>query len=135
MIFTAPRNPPSSANASANAPLSLSPQGGAAPAAAPEPPARVAAINPAPAAASGGGYVVQVSSQKTEADAQASYRALQSKFSGVLGNRPPVVKKVDIPEKGVFYRAFAGPFGSQEEASQMCNSLKSAGGQCFVQRN
>jgi len=134
----APRSPPTSANASANAPLSLSPQGGgAAPAAAPEPPARVAAVNPTSSAPapSGGGYVVQVSSQKTEADAQASYRALQSKFGGVLGNRPPVVKKVDIPEKGVFYRAFAGPFGSQEEASQMCNSLKSAGGQCFVQRN
>jgi hypothetical protein len=136
-----PRNPPTSANASANAPLSLSPAPGApAPAAAPEPPARVAAVAPttaAPAAASGagGGYVVQVSSQKTEADAQASYRALQGKFGTVLGTRAPVVKKVDIPEKGVFYRAFAGPFASQEEAVQMCTSLKTAGGQCFVQRN
>ncbi len=79
--------------------------------------------------------MVQVSSQKTEADAQASYRALQGKFSNVLGSRPPVVKKVDIPEKGVFYRAFAGPFASQEEAAQMCSNLKTAGGQCFVQRN
>jgi cell division septation protein DedD len=79
--------------------------------------------------------VVQVSSQKTEADAQASYRALQGKFGNVLGTRAPVVKKVDIPEKGVFYRAFAGPFASQEEAVQMCTSLKTAGGQCFVQRN
>ncbi len=132
------RSPPTSANASANAPLSLSPAPGSPQAAAaPEPPARVAAVAPsaAPAAPSGGGYVVQVSSQKTEADAQASYRALQSKFGNVLGNRAPVVKKVDIPEKGVFYRAFAGPFGSQDEAVQMCTSLKAAGGQCFVQRN
>jgi cell division protein FtsN len=45
------------------------------------------------------------------------------------------VKRVDLGEKGVYYRAFAGPFGSSEEASQVCNSLKSAGGQCFVQRN
>ena len=76
----APRNP-SSANASANAPLSLTPQGGAAP----EPaPTRVAATNPAQAAppAAGGGYLVQVSSQKNEADAQASYRALQGKYPG-----------------------------------------------------
>ena len=87
------------------------------------------------AAPSGGGYVVQVSSQKTEADAHASYRSLQGKFGNVLGNRPPVVKRVDIPDKGVFYRAFAGPFASQEEAAQMCSNLKTAGGQCFVQRN
>ena len=53
-------------------------------------PTRVAATNPtqpAPAAASGGGYLVQVSSQKNEADAQASYRALQGKFPSVLGSR------------------------------------------------
>ena len=35
--------------------------------------------------AAGGGYLVQVSSQRTEADAQASYRALQGKFPAVLG--------------------------------------------------
>jgi len=27
-----------------------------------------------------------------------------------------------------------GPFGSQDEASKMCSSLKAAGGTCFVQR-
>jgi cell division septation protein DedD len=131
----APRNP-SSANASANAPLSLTPQ--AAPAAV-EPPARVAAANPtgsiAPAAGSGGGYVVQVSSQKNEADAQASYRALQSKFPTVLGSRAPLIKRADLGDKGVYYRAMVGPFGSQDEAAQLCGNLKTAGGQCVVQRN
>ena len=34
----------------------------------------------------------------------------------------------DLSEKGIFYRAFAGPFGSAEEATQVCNSLKAAGG-------
>jgi cell division septation protein DedD len=129
------RNPPTSANASANAPLSLNPQGGAAPAAA-EPPARVAAVAPAPAAApSSGGFVVQVSSQKTEADAQASYKALQGKFPAVLGSRPPLIKRADLGEKGVFYRATVGPFGSRDEAVQVCTSLKAAGGQCVIQGN
>jgi hypothetical protein len=130
----AQRNP-SSANASANAPLSLTPQGGA-PAAA-EPPARVAAVNPAPAAApaSSGGYVVQVSSQKTEADAQASYKSLQGKFPAVLGSRSPLIKRADLGEKGVFYRATVGPFGSRDEATQFCGNLKTAGGQCVVQSN
>ena len=91
----------------------------------------------APAATSpaAGGYLVQVSSQKNEADAQASYRALQSKFPNVLGSRSPVIKRADLGDKGVYYRAMVGPFGSPEEASQFCGSLKTAGGQCVVQRN
>ena len=129
------RNPPTSANASANGPLSLSPLGGAAPApAAAEPPARVAAVAPA-AAPSSGGFVVQVSSQKTEADAQASYKALQGKFPTVLGSRPPLIKRADLGEKGVFYRAMVGPFGSRDEAIQVCTNLKAAGGQCVIQGN
>ncbi|HKS18428.1 MAG TPA: SPOR domain-containing protein [Bradyrhizobium sp.] len=129
----APRAP-SSANASANGPLSLTPGTSAAA----EPPARVAAVNPAPAvpvAAGSGGYVVQVSSQKNEADAQASYRALQSKFPTVLGSRAPLIKRADLGDKGVYYRAMVGPFGSQDEATQFCGNLKTAGGQCVVQRN
>jgi hypothetical protein len=128
------RNPPSSANASANGPLSLNPQGGQDAA---EPPARVAAVNPAPAAApsTSGGFVVQVSSQKTEADAQASYKSLQSKFPNVLGSRSPLIKRADLGEKGVFYRATVGPFATRDEAAQFCINLKTAGGQCVIQSN
>ncbi|MDE2378345.1 SPOR domain-containing protein [Bradyrhizobium sp.] len=133
----APRNPPTAANASANGPLSLAPQ--AAPAAAP--PQRLAATNPtqiapAPApAVAGGGYLVQVSSQRSEADAHASYKALQSKFPAVLGSHSPVIKRADLGDKGVYYRAMVGPFGSSDEAAQFCGNLKTAGGQCVVQRN
>jgi hypothetical protein len=134
---TAPAPSAANANASsANAPLSLSPQG-AAPA--PAAPATTVATNTpvpiAPSASSGGGYLVQVSSQKNEADAQASYRVLQGKFPGVLGSHSAVIKRADLGEKGVYYRAMVGPFGSPDEASQFCGSLKSAGGQCVVQRN
>ena len=83
----------------------------------------------------GGGYMVQVASQKNEADAQASYRALQGKYPAVLGSRSPQIKRADLGDKGVYYRAMVGPFGSPDEASQFCGSLKTAGGQCVVQRN
>jgi hypothetical protein len=135
----APRTPPSAANASANAPLSLVPQGGQQPAAAAEPRTRVANTSPAPAApsasAGSGGYLVQVSSQKNEADAQASYRALQGKFPAVLGSRAPLIKRADLGDKGVYYRAMVGPFGTADEAKQFCGNLKSAGGQCVIQGN
>ena len=131
----ATRGSPSSANASANAPLSLTPQPGqAAPAA--ESRARVAATNSVPAASIGsGGYLVQVASQKNEFDAQASFRALQGKYPSVLGSRSPVIRRADLGEKGVYYRAMIGPFGSADEATQFCGNLKTAGGQCVVQRN
>jgi hypothetical protein len=128
------------ANASsANAPLSLAPQA-APPAPLADAPTRLAAVNPVQivpsgAGGSGGGYLVQVSSQRSEADAQASYRALQGKFPTVLGSRSPVIKRADLGDKGVYYRAMIGPFGSPDEASQFCGSLKTAGGQCIVQRN
>jgi cell division protein FtsN len=105
-------------------------------AAPPEPRTRVATTTPPQAAApSSGGYLVQVSSQRNEADAQTSFRSLQSKFPAVLGSRSPVIKRADLGEKGIYYRAMVGPFGTPDEASQFCGSLKTAGGQCVVQRN
>ena len=88
-----------------------------------------------PTVSSGGSFVVQVSSQRSEADAQASYRALQGKFPSVLGSRAPLIKRADLGDKGVYYRAMVGPFGSSEEAAQVCGNLKTAGGQCVVQKN
>jgi hypothetical protein len=136
----APRTSPSSANASANGPLSLAPEAG--PSASPSPaPQRMAATNPAqiapaPSTAGGaGGYLVQVSSQRSESDAKASYKALQGKFPAVLGSHSPLIKRADLGDKGVYYRAMVGPFGSSEEAAQFCGNLKTAGGQCVVQRN
>ncbi|MDB5654962.1 MAG: Sporulation related protein, partial [Tardiphaga sp.] len=126
--------PPAAAPArTANAPMSLSPQAAPAPAA----PARVANNAPqqtAPVAASGS-YMVQIASQRSESEASSSFRALQGKYPSVLGSRTALIKRADLGEKGTYYRAMVGPFASSEEAAQMCGSLKSAGGQCVVQRN
>ena len=53
----------------------------------------------------------------------------------VLGDRSPVIRRADLGEKGIYYRALVGGFGSEEEAKQFCSSLKAAGGQCLIQRN
>ena len=76
---------------------------------------------------------MQVSSQKSEADAESAYRGIKSKYSSVLGSHPHQVRRADLGAKGVFYRAVVGPFGSREEAVQVCSSLKQAGGDCVVQ--
>jgi cell division septation protein DedD len=105
------------------------------PASDPTPPARLAATNAVQTAPSAGGdYLVQVSSEKNEAHARDSYRALQKKFSAALGSRPPVIKRADLGDKGVYYRTMVGPFGTTEDATQFCANLKTAGGKCVVQR-
>jgi cell division protein FtsN len=127
--------------ASSNAPLSLTPDAMSAPAARPAPaPARTASA-PTPlspsssSSASGGGYAVQVSSRRSEADAQAALRRMQSQYASVIGGQQVLIRRVDLGAKGVYYRAMVGPFGSSEEANRVCSQLKSAGGSCFVQRN
>ena len=129
--------------ANANAPMSLSPQADA-PAAAEPPPVRMAATNPVqqvapsapstPSAAGSGSYLVSVTSQPSEADAQNSYRALQSKYPSVLGSQSAVVARANSKTGAVTYRA--GPaFGSSAEAAQFCKSYAAAGGQCWVVKN
>jgi SPOR domain/TIR domain len=85
--------------------------------------------------AANGSFVVQVASQRSEADAQASYRALQAKYPMVLGDREASIRKADLGDKGVFYRAQLGPFTTLDQANELCVSLKTAGGQCVVQKN
>ena len=128
----APRNPPTSANASANQPLSLAPQ--AAPAR-PMQQTRVASAIPTqtlPTAASqSGGYLVSISSQDSEAAAKASFRVEQGKYPSVLGSRSPVIKQAQAKGR-VVYRAMVGPYRTRQEAVQFCTELKAAGGQCFI---
>jgi hypothetical protein len=46
-----------------------------------------------------------------------------------------MIYRSDLGDKGVFFRAAVGPFQTPDEASQFCGDLKTAGGQCVVQRN
>jgi hypothetical protein len=89
----------------------------------------------APAPTAGAGYAVQVSSQRSEAEAQAAFRALQAKYPQQLGSRHVFYRRADLGEKGTYYRALVGPFATSEQASAFCSNLKAAGGSCFTQRD
>jgi cell division septation protein DedD len=136
-------------------PLSLDPQANAPAQPAPAPRDRIAAVPPptteaapatqtqppaprasaAPANGGEAGYLVQLSSQRSEAEAQTSFRALQSKYPDQLSGRSAIVRRVDLGAKGTYFRALVGPFGSSDEAGQFCSELKAAGGQCLIHRN
>jgi hypothetical protein len=88
-----------------------------------------------PRVAPAGSYVVQLSSQRSEKAAQATSRALQIKYPTIFDDRRPFIRRSDLGDKGVFYRAQVGPFPALTEANQFCGRLKKAGGQCIVQKN
>jgi SPOR domain len=147
----ASRTKPAPAGKNGHAPLAITPDGQASaptPEAAPptqrtqvaraEPATKTPAAAPAPAAsaaAGGGNFAVQVTSQRSEQDAQTAFQALQGKYPDQLGNRQPIIRQVDLGDKGVYFRAMVGPYGSRAEAASMCMNLKAAGGSCLVQPN
>jgi SPOR domain len=78
-------------------------------------------------------WVVQLLAQRTEAQTQAEFRRMQTKYSA-LGSYQLLIRKKDQGNRGVFYAAQVGPL-PREEANQLCENLKRSGGSCFIQRN
>ena len=127
------QQPAAAAPSDSNAPLSLTPNSSAQ-RGAPMRTASAPAARPLTTNSSDSAFAVQVTSQRSEAEAQSSFQALQAKYPNVLGSRQAMIRRADLGDKGTYYRAQV-PFGSQSEASEFCASLKAAGGQCVVQRN
>lgn len=82
-----------------------------------------------------GDYMVQLVSNKSEAETQSSFRVLQFKYPTVLGTRAALIRRVELGDRGTYYRAHVGPFANADQANVLCDRLKSAGGQCLVHKN
>ncbi|MFG1462926.1 SPOR domain-containing protein [Xanthobacter sp. DSM 24535] len=100
-----------------------------------QPAAAPATASAAPVAVANGSYVVQVSSQKSESDALGSWKVLQGRYPQLLGSYKATVRRADLGEKGIYYRAQVGPFSTRDEANTLCNALQAQGGTCIVTRN
>ena len=78
-------------------------------------------------------YVVQVASLRTPTDAQAVWEKLQGKFSAELGSGIyGDIKRVDLNEKGIYYRTRVAGLADKKAATSLCNRFKAAGQSCFV---
>jgi hypothetical protein len=86
-----------------------------------------AAPTPVPA----GGALVQISSQRTEDAARATYKDLQARYPTILGRYDVNIQRADLGDRGIFYRVRVGPF-SQADAQHLCDDLRSAGGDCVL---
>jgi cell division protein FtsN len=106
------------------------------PAPPPEPAAeQVAATEPptpAPAKApAAGAYVLQIGAYKSDEEAAAAWRTYRTKHASLLAGYSEDVKKVDLGEKGTWYRLRVGAFADKDEAKSLCAKLTAEGGACF----
>ena len=72
------------------------------------------------------GPVVHVGSYGSEAGAMRAWQDVFSKDLNLLGAVKPIVRRVDLGDKGVFYRLMAGSYGNLAEAEAACVKLKGA---------
>lgn len=93
-------------------------------------PTQLAAAEPAPVSGAPNGAYSQLSSQPTEGDAQSSLRSLQSRYSSLFGGNALEIRRVELGAKGTWYRVVL-PTSSFQEATQVCASVKSNGGDCI----
>lgn len=89
-------------------------------------------VQPQPAVT--GDWVVQVASLRSQEEADATYSRIESAVSPLLSFYSRDVVRVDLGDKGVYYRARVAGFETRDSASALCDRLKAAGQSCFVAR-
>ncbi len=106
-----------------------------------EPARQVAALpEPAPpqqqdsSSPAASGYVVQLASFRSEAEAQTEYGRLKAKYPSIIGALPPRINRATV-SGSTRYRLGLGPMASRDSASKLCSSLVAAGERdCLVRK-
>jgi len=80
------------------------------------------------------GFFVELPAPNSEAEARSTLRALKSAYAVLRGYELEIRRKEE-GARGAIYRVQVGPFGSQNDADQLCEQLKTAGGFCFVAKD
>jgi cell division protein FtsN len=88
---------------------------------------------PSPAKSTGGAFVLQIGSYKSEEEARSSWKEYQAKHP-LVGGYEPDIKKVDLGGKGTWYRLRVGSFADTSAADSFCGKLKADGGVCIPSR-
>jgi hypothetical protein len=78
-----------------------------------------------------GGWRIQLASTKSEDVAKSTWAKLQAAHGDVLANLRMQPTKVDLGDKGVWYRVQAGPL-DEKQAQTVCGTLKSRKTDCVA---
>ena len=79
-------------------------------------------------------FVLHLASHRTQAKAAREWELLTRKFAALLDDLQPIIRSVDLGERGVFYRVQAGPIGSRASARALCRQFKARDQYCQVFR-
>ncbi|HEY0526654.1 MAG TPA: SPOR domain-containing protein [Stellaceae bacterium] len=128
--------PPPAAPAPASAAAAAQPSNPpvAAPAA-PAKPATVTAPPPPPAgAASAKGYRIQLGALHTDEAARHEWERLKHVHADLLGKLSAVNSRIDLADRGTYYRIQAGPIVEAGAAERLCTELKRRNVGCILIR-
>jgi hypothetical protein len=78
-----------------------------------------------------GGWRIQIASVKSEDVAKSTWARLQAAHGDVLANLKMQPTRVDLGDKGVWYRVQAGPL-DEKQAQSVCGTLKSRKTDCVA---
>ncbi len=92
----------------------------------------LASLGPTPTPQASGNYVVQVASHKTQEEAETAWSSLRQQYASIFSGRNADIRRVDLGDRGTFYRAMVGPM-NREQANALCQNLKTQGAGCIVQ--
>lgn len=81
------------------------------------------------------GFLLQIGATQQEGRAAGEITRLAEKHPEILGDLDSVVVRIDLGEKGVWYRMRVGSFASRAEAEATCDELKAVNVGCFVVAN
>jgi hypothetical protein len=84
--------------------------------------------------AAGGSFAVQVASVREPNGAEAEVKRLARRFPVLKDLKAGTGEKVEVPDKGVFYRVYAGSFVDESDALAVCAQLKAEGAYCRTMR-
>ncbi len=89
---------------------------------------------PEPAPAARQDYMVQLAASRSRALARGVYARLQTDYDELLGRRDPFILRVDLGDRGIFYRVNVAGFATKAAADNFCADLKKRGQDCLVRR-
>ncbi|MEM1381807.1 MAG: hypothetical protein AAGH41_14390 [Pseudomonadota bacterium] len=75
---------------------------------------------------------VHLASYYSDADALRGWRILSDRHPGALDALEPILRSVDLGERGQFVRLLAGPLSSAADADDLCATLRADGAYCAV---
>ena len=86
-----------------------------------------------PTTSSGGNYFVQVASLRSQNEANNLWDKLTSNIGDVISSSYYAdLKRVDLNERGIYYRLRVGGLAGKDAAQNMCAQLKARGQDCII---